>query len=65
VDLAKDRLTVAGQLRLLGELTRAALLEDLTERRDRCWLYTVNAASSLSRAATDAAGSAPSASGGS
>lgn len=41
VDLAKDRLSLAGQLRPLGNLTRAALIAYLAERRER-WPYTAN-----------------------
>lgn len=41
VDLAKDHLSVAGQPRPLGELTRAAMLAYLAERRNR-WPHTAN-----------------------
>ena len=41
VNLPKDQLTLAGQLRPLGELTRAALLTYLAERLGR-WPHTVN-----------------------
>ena len=41
VDLARDHLSVAGQLQPLGELTRAAMLAYLAERRNR-WPHTAN-----------------------
>lgn len=41
MDLPKDRLAVADQVRPLGELTRKALLAYLAERQGR-WPHTIN-----------------------
>lgn len=41
LDLARDRITMAGQYRPLGELTRAAFLSYLSERRSQ-WPHTAN-----------------------